>query len=100
MPYGHDGVFKTLDEVVRFHLRGGGPKCHDPQLTKRELSDDDVGALVDLLNQMQGQSAPLPWSFWPSIPKTSSVPTRERDGGARAPAGGASARPGDSGAAY
>ncbi len=64
-PYGHNGVFATLDAVVRFHLAGGGPSGHE--LTAHTLSEDEVGALVEFLQSLRGDTAPLPWSFWPKI---------------------------------
>jgi cytochrome c peroxidase len=71
-PYGHNGAFSTLEEVVDFHLQGGGtdPSTFageiDPLLVPRVLSADDRGALVDFLKALQGDYPPLPWGQWPS----------------------------------
>ncbi len=64
-PYGHTGVFGSLEETVRFMLAGGGPNC--TELTPHEVSDDDVANLVAFLNALHGATAPLPWSFWPPL---------------------------------
>jgi len=76
-PYGHNGAFATLEDVVRFHLAGGGP--HAKELTRNELSDDDVAALIAFLQALHGDPAPLPWSFWPSTPKPSTYPDAGAD---------------------
>lgn len=64
-PYGHNGVFATLEEAVRFHLTGGGPKCRE--LPPHPLSDNEVAGLVEFLQALHGDTAPLPWSFWPKL---------------------------------
>ena len=64
-PYTHTGVFTTLEDTVRFIASGGGPACVD--LAKNDVSDADVANLVEFLNTLHGDTAPLPWSFWPPI---------------------------------
>jgi len=67
-PYGHNGAFATLDAVIRFHAAGGGPAAHDPALVAHALSDQDVADLVELMLALHGDTAPLPWSWWPRPP--------------------------------
>lgn len=62
-PYGHNGVFPTLQEIVRFHLNGGGPSCGE--LPRIPASDAEVLDVVEFLAALRGTSAPLPWSDWP-----------------------------------
>jgi cytochrome c peroxidase len=66
-PYGHTGVFSTLESAVRFIAGGGGPAC--TELTSHDLTDDEVAGLLEFLNSLHGDSAPLPWSFWPPLGK-------------------------------
>lgn len=63
-PYGHDGSFETLDEVVRFHLDGGAGDV-DPLLEPRDLSDDELAALLAFLNGLTGDYPSGPWNNWP-----------------------------------
>jgi cytochrome c peroxidase len=51
-PYGHDGVFDTLDDVLAVHAS--------------HVSDEDRGALITFLLGLNGETPPLPWSNWPS----------------------------------
>jgi cytochrome c peroxidase len=71
-PYGHTGVFPTLEAIVRFHLGGGGPDCKE--LTAHAATDAEVAELVEFLTSVRGDDAPLPWSAWPG--------TQAYDGGA------------------
>ena len=64
-PYGHTGVFGSLEDIVRFMLAGGGPNCK--QLVRHDVSDEDVTNLLAFLNSLHGATAPLPWSFWPPV---------------------------------
>ena len=53
-PYGHDGVFATLEDVVDFHLSGFGTDASfvgsiDPKLKKQALSAEDRAALIQAL---------------------------------------------------
>jgi cytochrome c peroxidase len=50
-PYGHDGVFATLSDLLAFHAAA--------------LSDADRAALVALLGALQGTPPEPPWNFWP-----------------------------------
>ena len=57
-PYMHDGSVKTLREVVEFYNRGGAP--NDPSLDKKmvplNLSDEEIGFLVEFLKALSGES--------------------------------------------
>ncbi|HZN95782.1 MAG TPA: hypothetical protein VFB81_23875, partial [Myxococcales bacterium] len=63
-PYGHNGYFATLEEVVDFHLEGGGDGT-DPLLQPRALSAGDRAALVELLRSLEGADPGRPWNYWP-----------------------------------
>jgi cytochrome c peroxidase len=75
-PYGHNGVFATLEEVVDFHLQGGGQDnagylgTVDAKLVPHPLSQDDRAALLDFLRSLDGtyrgdpKQAPN-WWRWP-----------------------------------
>ncbi len=66
-PYMHDGVFKTLEEVVEFFDKGGGRNPNlsllmkPLRLTKREKAD-----LVEFLKALTGE--PIPFTF-PELPQ-------------------------------
>ena len=70
-PYGHNGSFAGLPEVVDFHLRGGGRGAGgfagevDPLLQPKALSEPDRAALLELLRSLDGQYPGLPWADWP-----------------------------------
>lgn len=60
-PYMHDGSLATLEEVVRFYARGGNPNEQlDGRMEPFEISDDDVAALVALLEALsrRGDESP------------------------------------------
>ncbi len=63
-PYGHNGSFATLEEVVDFHLQGGGAGA-DPLLQPRALSASDRAALLELLRSIEGADPGRPWNYWP-----------------------------------
>jgi len=71
-PYGHDGRFAKLEDVVRFHLDGGGRGRPDlvgevdPLLVRRALTDAEVAGLVAFLRTLTGGAPPVPWNTWPS----------------------------------
>jgi len=66
-PYMHDGVFKTLEEVVEFFDKGGGRNPNlsllmkPLRLTKREKAD-----LVEFLKALTGE--PIPFTL-PELPQ-------------------------------
>ncbi len=52
-PYMHDGSLATLEEVVEFYNRGGGPNPHlDPALAPLALSKDEMRSLVAFLKAL------------------------------------------------
>jgi cytochrome c peroxidase len=63
-PYGHNGVFATLEDVVDFHLQGGQGKV-DAKLTSVTLSTAERASLLAFLRALDAEDPPLPWSFWP-----------------------------------
>jgi cytochrome c peroxidase len=71
-PYGHDGVFASLEEVVDFHLSGGGRDAStfagsvDPALVPRDVSAQDRAALIEFLEALDGDYPSLPWRQWPN----------------------------------
>jgi cytochrome c peroxidase len=66
-PYMHDGVFKTLEEVIDFLDQGGGPNPHLSQLMKPlGLSTEEKTDLVAFLKALTG--APLKIAM-PKLPK-------------------------------
>ncbi|MBF5042605.1 cytochrome-c peroxidase [Aggregicoccus sp. 17bor-14] len=70
-PYGHNGRFATLEEVVDFHLQGGGRGAGgfvgevSPLLQPRTLSADEREALLAFLRSLEGQYPAAPWNNWP-----------------------------------
>jgi cytochrome c peroxidase len=72
-PYMHNGRFETLEQVLDFHLQGGGRGAGgflgevDAQLQPVELSADERAALLELLRSMDGESAGPPWHDWPEF---------------------------------
>jgi cytochrome c peroxidase len=51
-PYGHDGAFASLRDVLSEHAT--------------MLSDEEVGEVIAFLGTLTGETPPLPWSNWPS----------------------------------
>ncbi len=70
-PYGHQGGFATLEDVVAFHLAGGGKGRTgfvgevDAALQSHELSADRFAALIEALKALQGDYPKPPWNDWP-----------------------------------
>lgn len=68
-PYGHNGAFATLEEVLQHHLEGGASDGFlgdvDPLLEPVTLSDEELGALLELLVAFEGALPPPPWADWP-----------------------------------
>jgi cytochrome c peroxidase len=71
-PYGHDGVFTTLEDVVDFHLAGGGkdPSTFvgtvDPKVEPQTLSEEERADLLEFLKALDGDYPKLPWGQWPN----------------------------------
>ena len=52
-PYMHNGVFATLEEVVRFYNEGGGQHDNvDPVLKPLKLTEDEIDSLVAFLSTL------------------------------------------------
>lgn len=52
-PYMHDGSLTTLEDVVKFYVRGGNANAHlDSKLKKLELSAEDQSALAAFLRSL------------------------------------------------
>ena len=57
-PYFHDGSKKTLEEAVRFMAGGGYKNAHlSPLLADKQLSDDEIKAIVEFLGSLDCQVA-------------------------------------------
>lgn len=55
-PYMHNGMFKSLQEVVQFYNQGGGDSPHkDAKLKSLNLNSDEVTALVVFLESLNGE---------------------------------------------
>jgi len=66
-PYMHDGVFKTLEEVVDFLDQGGGSNPHlDPMVKPLGLTKEDKADLVAFLKALTG--APIKFEM-PKLPQ-------------------------------
>lgn len=70
-PYGHNGRFATLADVVRFHLQGGGRGQSgyvgdvDAALVAGDASDATVNDIVAFLGTLNGEYPLPPWNNWP-----------------------------------
>lgn len=70
-PYGHDGRFKTLREVVDFHLKGGGigepgvVGTVDARLEAHALTAAEEDDLLAFLGALTGEYPKPPWNNWP-----------------------------------
>ena len=66
-PYMHDGVFKTLEEVIDFFDAGGGSNPNlSPLIKPLALSSEEKGDLIEFLKALTG--APLKVTV-PKLPK-------------------------------
>jgi cytochrome c peroxidase len=66
-PYMHDGVFKTLEEVVDFFDAGGGSNPHlSPFMKPLGLSPEEKADLLEFLKALTG--APIKVAV-PKLPK-------------------------------
>jgi cytochrome c peroxidase len=68
-PYGHNGSFATLEEIVDFHLDGGGSEGFvgnvDGALVPVSLDGTDRDALLAFLRALEGEYPAAPWNDWP-----------------------------------
>jgi len=66
-PYMHNGIFKTLEDVVEFYDRGGGETLNkSPLLRPLQLSSKEKNDLVAFLNSMSGPPIDVPYPELPS----------------------------------
>jgi cytochrome c peroxidase len=66
-PYMHNGVFKTLDDVIEFYNQGGGNvKNKDPNLKRLNLTKEEKEALKAFLQSLTGE---LPEIEEPELPQ-------------------------------
>lgn len=55
-PYMHDGVFKTLEDVIEFYDKGGGKNPHlDPLIAPLHLTANEKKDLVEFLTSLTGE---------------------------------------------
>ena len=66
-PYMHDGAFKTLEEVIDFLNKGGGPNSHlSPLMKPLGLNAREKTDLIAFLNALMGEE--IPFEF-PKLPE-------------------------------
>jgi len=66
-PYMHDGVFKTLEEVIAFFDQGGGPNPNlSPLMKPLNLTAEEKADLVAFLKALTGEPSKL---TMPKLPK-------------------------------
>ena len=59
-PYMHNGVFDSLEEVVRFYNSGGGEGENvSPELEPLGLSEDEIAALAAFLSALGSEEEPI-----------------------------------------
>ncbi|NKB59797.1 MAG: photosynthetic protein synthase I [Alphaproteobacteria bacterium] len=64
-PYMHNGVMKTLEDVVAFYNRGGGDDINkDPRIKPLSLSQEESANLVAFLQSLSGQPLTGPEHVW------------------------------------
>ena len=60
-PYMHNGTIATLEEVVEFYNKGGGQSANkDERIKPLNLSDEEMGDLVEFLKSLSGNSFDVP----------------------------------------
>lgn len=66
-PYMHDGVFKTLEEVIDFLDKGGGPNPHlSPQIKPLGLTTEEKTDVITFLKALTGTPLKI---IMPKLPK-------------------------------
>ena len=65
-PYMHNGIYKTLDEVVDHYDRGGDGEVNDPNMKKLNLTPEEKKHIVAFLQSLTG--VPLEVTF-PHLPQ-------------------------------
>lgn len=64
-PYMHNGVIKTLEDVVAFYNRGGGGDVNkDPRVKPLGLSKEERANLVAFLKSLSGEPLTGPEHVW------------------------------------
>ena len=64
-PYMHNGMIKTLEDVVAFYNRGGGKDVNkDPRIKPLGLSKDERANLVAFLKSLSGNPLTGPEHVW------------------------------------
>lgn len=71
-PYGHNGRFASLVDVITFHVRGGGAGgagfvgTVDAKITPRaDVTDADVADIAEFMTALVGDGPGHPWNDWP-----------------------------------
>ncbi|MCH8234619.1 MAG: photosynthetic protein synthase I [Chloroflexi bacterium] len=71
-PYMHNGIFTTLEDVVRFYDNGGGGvQNKDVRLQPLNLTEDEIGALVAFLQRLGSDEPPF------DVPDPAALPPYE-----------------------
>ena len=66
-PYMHDGVFKTLDEVIEFYNKGGeAVPGKDVFMAPLNLNDQEKKDLVEFLKALTGEAMKI---SMPKLPR-------------------------------
>jgi cytochrome c peroxidase len=64
-PYMHNGMIKTLEDVIAFYNRGGGNDVNkDPRIKPLGLSKDERANLVAFLKSLSGNPLTGPEHVW------------------------------------
>lgn len=75
-PYMHNGVFKTLEEVVDFYNKGGGEdRNKSSKIFKLNLTDKEKEDLVAFLKTLTGN---VPIVSYPQLPQVATVSASEK----------------------
>lgn len=82
-PYMHNGVFKTLEEVLDFYSKGGGMGLQTPysavddKIGKFDLADDEKADLVEFMKSLTDESLspPIPAQVPSGLPVLTKFPS-------------------------
>lgn len=59
-PYMHNGMYKSLEEVVKHYVRGGDDKSNlSPNFQKAELNEKEIADVVEFLKALTSQGKPV-----------------------------------------
>jgi cytochrome c peroxidase len=70
-PYGHNGRYDTLEQIIAFHLQGGGRGGEgfvgdvDGKLVKHTVDAAELADLAAFLGSLTGSYPAQPWGGWP-----------------------------------